>query len=128
MQQNKENRSFKIITAIALCVAVLCLSVAYAALSQQLKITGTATVEATNWSIDGPGDTEITPDDEGGKREGEGDMTGTIDDNGEGVVTVSIDATLKKPGDAAEIVVPIKNNGDIDAHLSSVSGLTSAIQ
>ena len=53
MQQNNNgNRSFKIITAIALCVAVLCLSVAYASLSATLKVSGTATVEKASWGVE----------------------------------------------------------------------------
>ena len=127
-QNNKENRSFKIITAIALCVAVLCLSVAYAALSQSLKIDGTATVEHADWNIDGPGNTTLTEKSPGGSSSGtDSHMTGEVTDNGEGVIAVAITAHLKKPGDYAEIEIPVTNNGDVDAHLSSVTGTSSEI-
>lgn len=128
-QNNKENRSFKIITAIALCVAVLCLSVAYASLSQSLKITGTATVEHADWNIAGPGNRTITETDDGGSHSGEDShMSGVVTDNGEGVIAVAITAKLKKPGDFAEIEIPVKNEGGVEAHLSSITGTSSNIK
>ena len=119
-QNNKENRSFKIITAVALCVAVLCLSVAYAALAQQLSIKGTANVVASNWNIDvplQPTQTAFT---------GEGSISGTAT-NQEGVVAVDVKATLKKPGDSATLSFDVKNTGDIDAHLASITGTVGAL-
>ncbi len=124
MEQQKRNgdRAFKVITVVALVVAVLCLSVAYAALSQQLKITGTAKVEHAEWKVDNDGTAPSV------NRVGEGtveeDPTATTVG---GVTTVSFKAKLKKPGDAVEISVPVKNTGDIDAVLASVSGANGVL-
>ncbi len=118
MQQNnnRENRSFKIITAIALCVAVLCLSVAYATLSASLKISGTATVEKANWQI------ELEKAGTGYETAGTATVnTYTLTENS---TTVSdLEVTLKKPGDKATITLNAVNKGDIAAELTSITKL-----
>lgn len=118
MQQPK-NRSFKIVTAVALVVAVICLTVAYASLSRSLKVTGTADVEKTEWGIG----TE-------GKETGVGESggTGTVAATTEGnVVNVKITANLKLPGQSYTATIPVKNTGEINASLSSVTGDKASI-
>ena len=120
-QNNKENRSFKIITAIALCVAVLCLSVAYATLSANLKISGTATVEKASWGV------ELQKQEEPGY-----EVTGT----GTTVSDLTIanneikdlKVNLKYPGAKAVIKLKAKNTGDIPALLNSVTPATITCQ
>ena len=118
MQQNNNgNRSFKIITAIALCVAVLCLSVAYASLSATLKVSGTATVEKASWGV------ELQKQDSLGY-----EVTGT----GTTVSDLTIanneiedlKVNLKYPGAKAVIKLKAKNTGDIPAELSSITPAT----
>ena len=115
MQQNnnKENRSFKIITAIALCVAVLCLSVAYATLSAQLKVSGTAKVEVANWDV------HLEKDGTGYDTEGTGATVNSYTVNGQTASNIQIG--LKYPGDKAIIKLKAKNTGDIPAVLNNVT-------
>ena len=40
----RNQREMRIITVVALCVAVICLSVAYAAMNQTLKVSGEANI------------------------------------------------------------------------------------
>ena len=115
----RQNRKLKIGTAIVLGVAIICLSIAYAALSKNLHITGTTNVKSSNWSIKNQSEPVTS-------HEGEGSGTAeasTLD----GVTTISITANLKKPGDAFIVTIPIENEGDIDAHLSGIKGATSNI-
>lgn len=115
-QNNKENRSFKIITAIALCVAVLCLSVAYATLSANLKISGTATVEKASWDI------QLEKVSEPGfTKTGTGASASyTISKN----VISDLAVTLKYPGDSVTINLNAVNKGDIPAVLDTISNST----
>lgn len=115
MQQPK-NRSFKIVTAVALIVAVICLSVAYASLSRNLNITGTADVDKTKWEI-------------GTASDPTGVGNGTVDATlAEGSLNVSITANLKLPGDKYVATVPVKNTGEIAAKLTSITGETASIE
>lgn len=110
-QNNNNNRSFKIITVIALCVAVLCLSVAYAALSQQLNIRGNASVQAANWDIHFANfETSTT---------GAAQISHTSKENSTAVSGLNI--TLTKPGDSATLKFNIVNAGDINAVLKTLT-------
>ncbi len=113
MQQNSNNRSFKIITVIALCVAVLCLSVAYAALTQNLSIEGTAEVQAATWKVKMENFTPATG----------GNLTYTSNET-----TISdLAVTFTKPGESQTLSFDITNDGSIDAVLSSITGLDSGL-
>ena len=47
----EKQRKIKVMSVVALIVAVLGLTVAFAALSQTLTINGTANVDAASWDI-----------------------------------------------------------------------------
>lgn len=121
--QQKENRSFKIITAIALCVAVLCLAVAYATLSQNLEVKGSADVQVANWKIGVPSDSGVSTSKGGSDKV---DVQTSVSDT-IGKTTVDITATLALPGDHVEVTVPIKNEGEIDAVLSDIQNYNTPI-
>ncbi len=110
------NRAFKITVIFAVCVIALCLSIAYAALAQQLKIKGTAEVEAASWQVEMPNEPTVN--------KSGNDVSVTYDkDTSETGVTLIKDLhiVVRKPGDFVELQVPIANNGDINAYLQSVS-------
>ncbi len=116
MQENKNNRSFKIITVIALCVAVICLSVAYAALSQQLNIEGTATVQKATWDV------HLEKEATGYETVGDAEVS-QLDVPDKSTTVSSLSVKLKKPGDKATIKLKAVNGGDIDATLTNVTKL-----
>ncbi len=110
MQENNNNRSFKIVTIVALCVAVLCLSVAYAALTAKLEIRGTAEVQKATW--------DVHMDESSFNPTTGGNLTYTADET-----TVSdLHVKFTKPGDSQTLKFKIHNYGDIDAELSSITG------
>lgn len=105
------SKNLKTISIVGLIAIVAALSVAYAALSQTLNITGTATLKQNTWNIAfGSGNCLAT-----------GSATaGTVD--GSGSTTASVTGVkLALPGDTVTCTIPITNNGTINATLSSIS-------
>lgn len=117
--EKDNNRAFKTLAIVAICIAVVGLSIGYAALSQTLNITTEATVgsQASNWNIK-----FVNP--------GEGQATGTSD---VGTITLtSTDVTvsgviLKAPGDAVTYTFDVVNDGTIDAKVSTFTQKTPTV-
>ena len=112
MMVNKREREIKIIAIVALLVAVAGLSIAYAALSTTLRITGNATVNSATWQVQFV--------------EGEWSKFGDANATGPtfGVTTLSnISVTLVKPGDKAVYEFKVANNGTIPATLSTETAI-----
>ena len=106
----EKERRIKTLSLVALIVAVLGLTVAFAALSQTLTINGTASINSATWDIhfenlgsDTNGDATIN---------GEPTLNAT---------TISgINVTLTKPNDSVIFLVDIVNDGTIDAKVESI--------
>lgn len=99
-----------------LAVGLVGITVAYAALTQQLRIEGTATVAASNWdihfeSMSAGAATGYATLPEAGKLAIEGNTT-TISGN---------IGTLKAPGDSITYTFNIVNAGDINASITNVT-------
>ena len=106
----EKERKIKVLSVVALIIAVLGLTVAFAALSETLTINGTASVDAASWDIhfenlriDAYGDGSIM---------GEPEISGTTISN--------LNMKVTKPNDVSSILVDIKNGGTINAKISSV--------
>ena len=106
----EKERKIKTLSLVALIVAVLGLTVAFAALSQTLTINGTASVDAATWDVHFEGLTN--------------EVSGGAKINGDPVVNgtsiTGINATLTKPNDYALFMTDIQNAGTINAKISSV--------
>ena len=107
MYKNRKKRTIIIGSLLAILIVM---TVGYAAFSTQLNITGTSNI-ASNWDVQIIGITPGTP-------------TGT----GENAVapsytatTATMEANLYAPGDAMTYEITIKNNGNIDAVLDSIT-------
>ena len=106
----EKERKVKTLSLVALIVAVLGLTVAFAALSQTLTINGTASVNAATWDIHFENlDKEI-----------QGDASFNSEPVLDGTKISNINGTLTKPGDMLNIEVDISNKGTINAKISSV--------
>ena len=131
----EKERKIKVLSIVALIVAVLGLTVAFAALSQTLTINGTAKVEKNN--ADGTGDkwnvrfygvssdgttidestTTVKPVITGGSSYPAKAKDATLNDT-----TISgVDVTLRKPGDKVVYTFYVKNAGKINAKLSTAN-------
>ncbi len=112
MSSNKKN-----IFLVILIIGVLSMSIAFAALSSRLSISGSVGVSETTWDIRFQNfSSSSTP------------QTTTLGETNTGVLkSVTTNATkitnlkvdLKKPGDIVIYTFDIKNNGSIDARLST---------
>lgn len=108
----KKKREKKSILIAVLLVAVVFMSVGYAALASQLDINGTAAI-ASKWDVKF---TSIT----------EGVATGTASNKtapGYSSTTATFDVALVAPGDSMTYDIVVSNAGTLDAKLDSIVGL-----
>ncbi len=115
----EKERKIKTLSFVALIVAVLGLTVAFAALSQTLTINGNATVDTATWDIHfanlssgaTTGGASVTTE-----------PTIKADSNGkESTVIGDYDVVLTKPGDSITYTFDVTNAGTVDATLSSLT-------
>lgn len=106
----EKQRKIKVLSVVALIVAVLGLTVAFAALSQTLTINGTANVDAASWDIH----FETISSNKNGDA--------TINDfpHIAGTSITRINVTLTKPNDGVEFRTRIVNDGTVDVKIDSV--------
>ena len=107
----EKTRKVKIISLIVLVVMILCLTVAFAALSQTLTINGSAAVNTASWDIHFEKTSGKETEVKGAATFTEPTLNGTTIEN--------FSATLTKPGDSVTYYFDIVNNGTVDAVISS---------
>lgn len=119
-----ESRHKNILIGILLAI-VFVMSIGYAAFTQSLNITGTASLDA-KWDVhmtenNGSGVTSsVDTDLEMNVITSDGQSTtGTIN-VAEGGLTATVSATLVTPGDTVTFRIPIVNEGTINAQLNSL--------
>lgn len=112
METNKKN-----ILIGALLVAIVAMSVGYAAIAQQLTVNGSANFSDAKWNI---AFSEIALDSaasEGATEVTKANIVGT---------TASFDVKLEYPGAYATYKITVKNAGTINAVLKSIAGVEEA--
>ena len=118
-----QNKTKNVLLAV-LIVGLVSMTVAYAAFSTTLTISSTAKVAATKWDIKITDWTQKTVANLNG---GTSEATVKASPSVGATSVTGIEVTFKKPGDAAQFTFNIKNEGDIDAKLTSVSGMTETV-
>ena len=110
----KKERGFKTIAVVALCVALVALSVAYAGYTSTLTVEGTATVKSA-WDIKW---TDLSA----GTKTGYADISNKslAIDSTEQAISGFI-GTLKAPGDTITYTWKASNKGEIDATVTGVT-------
>ena len=103
----EKERKVRVLSIAALLVAVLGLTVAFAALSQTLTIKGSAAVNAASWDIHFEKTSGKETEVKGAATFTEPTLSGTTIEN--------FSATLTKPGDSVTYYFDIVNNGTVDA-------------
>lgn len=126
----RQSKGLLVIVAV-LAVAVLAMSVGFAALSQTLKIDGEVKVDPQNWKVqfvEGSTDVSGTTVSANNKKFKADNVTPiTADDilsSSDVTVTgtsVTFDAHLQQIGDVADFTVDVENAGDIDAVLKALT-------
>ena len=100
------------IILIVLAVCLIGITVAYATLSQNLKISGVAKVGKTSWNIHFT--KVLTPKAEGYAEGGKATL------NSDSTVLTVSEGILKVPGDTITYVFDVINEGDLDAEVETV--------
>ena len=111
----RHERSLQNFIIVILTVAVLAMSIGFAAYEQNLNISGTATFTSSKWDVHFDTSSFNEP----------GTIKATTKDVGN--TSVSYTVTLAEPGDVYTFSIGIKNYGTIDATLKKINmtGLTS---
>ena len=112
----ESERKVKIITLVAVIVAVIGLTIAFAAMSRTLNIHGSGTMDPVNWDIyfeniklkSDTSPSSVT----GNPTPTTGNTAATIN---------NLNVTLKNPGDEVVWTADITNNGDVNAEMQSFS-------
>lgn len=108
------NDKKKNILIVALFVAIVAMSVGYAALAQVLKINGTSNINA-EWNV------EITNIEVKNQVGASDRVVPTFTSK-----TATFDVNLSYPGASSTYLVTVKNNGTINAKLSEITGVEAA--
>lgn len=103
----ERNRKIKILSLVALIVAVLGLGVAFAALSSQLTINGSAKAQAGSWNIHFAKTLNMPTQTTGNASFTEPTLSDTS--------ILGFKATVTKPGDSVTYYFDIVNSGTVDA-------------
>ncbi len=110
----QKERGFRIIAVIALMVAVVGLTIGYAAYSSTLKITGAANVDPSSWGVKfayKTGDTLVATK--------TGNALVTTEATLSDTQVSGFNATLKAPGDSVSYTFLVSNSGTLDAKLTT---------
>ena len=110
----------KNVLLIALVIGIVSMVVAYASLSTELRISSSAKVAATKWQIEITDWTKQTVSNLNGGTSEATVVAPTVTTT----AITGLEVTFKKPGDAVQYTFNIKNKGDINAKLTSISGET----
>lgn len=103
----EKNRKIKTLSLVALIVAVLGLGVAFAALSSQLTINGSAKAQAGSWNIHFAKTLDMPTQTTGDASFTEPTLSDTS--------ILGFKATVTKPGDSVTYYFDIVNSGTVDA-------------
>lgn len=113
----RQKQDIKIITIIFLIIIVFSLAIAYATLSQQLNIRGTAGFHSAKWSVRFNGVSgKVASGDPNFVKYTLPDVADTSLKN--------FKVTLSEPGDSVTFTISVINDGEIDAELGSLTKLT----
>ena len=108
--EKKKNTQMFVIAILA--VAVLTMSVGFAAFTQTLDISGNVSVASSSWNIQF---------DTSSYKESSGSVSIAADNRTISGTSMTYNVTLTKPGDFYEFTVNVKNTGTFDANLTGIT-------
>lgn len=117
MKFNHRQKTKKIASTfiLILVVSIISLTIAYAALSETLTISGSGTVNASNWDINVANSTVYSNKSTGSATFTTPTISGT---------TISYSVSLTKPGDSVTLYFDVTNDGDILGEITSIVNST----
>ena len=111
----EKDRKFRALAIAAICIAVVGVSVAYAALTASLTITGTATVEAATWDVHW----DASPSGSANQ------STASVSNVAATTDKLTFAVKFTAPGDSVTINAKMVNDGTLKAKLSGNADLTN---
>lgn len=116
----EKDRSFRSLAVIAILVATVGISIAFATLSQVLQVSGTAKVKGGTWAVSF---TNLQAPSVIG--EANIDTLATLTNNS---TTMNFAVSLKQPGDKVTYLFDVTNSGTINTKVSAINlaGVTEA--
>lgn len=114
----QKDRGFRNLAIVAICIAVVALSIGYSALSSVLTINGSTNVKGNTWDVHFENLTKPTKANSG--------LVGSATESSSTLTTTSLtfSANLSLPGDSITYLWDVTNAGTIDAKLDSAPTLT----
>ena len=109
----EKERRIRILSIIALVIAVLGLTIAFASLSTTLKINGGAKVDAATWDVKFEELSSASTTGSASEIE-----SPTISEDGKKIENMKVHLT--KPKDSVTYTVYVANNGSINAEVTSI--------
>ena len=104
------------LTIMIIVILIGCMSIAYAALTQNLTISGTGTVNASNWDIRLKNSTNYF-----NRKTGTATFTTPVVN---GTTIANYTVTFEKPGDSVTLYFDVENKGDLLGEISSIVSKT----
>ena len=114
----RQERGTQNLVIVLLAVAVLVMSVGFAAYSQNLTINGTATFKKASWDVHF--DKTSFAEDSNNSVATNPATTHTFSQTNDKPTQLDYTVTLEKPGDVYQFTVNVVNEGTIDAKLTSI--------
>lgn len=108
-----KQKKIRYVIILVFCIAIACISVAYALLKTNLNVTGNAKIDEASWNIEFQ-DLSSNP---AVTTTGEADIS-KLKLNG---TVIELDVVVAKPKDSITYLFNVKNTGTIDAKISHVA-------
>ena len=108
----EKQKNTQLLVIAILSIALLTMSVGFAAYSTSLNITGNVTVQGAVWNVQF---------DTNSYQEGTGSVNVSDGNRTIGTTAMTFNVTLEKPGDFYEYTIDVKNTGTFDAQLISAT-------
>lgn len=108
----KKSISYSTVIIVLLGVAIVAMSIGFAAFASNLTIEGSASVESSNWNIGFQEDSY---------QETSGSVTVQPENRTIEGTSMTYDVTLSEPGDFYEFTINVENKGTFDAQLSGIT-------
>lgn len=120
----EKDRGFRVLAIVAICIAVVGLSIGYAALQTTLKIDTTANVKGATWKVEfaNLGTPTLT-----GKA-AVATPAAISAYNSVANTQITINVNLFQPGDSVVYTFDVTNAGTIDAKLSAIPTITGIVE
>ncbi|MCI8394066.1 MAG: hypothetical protein HFH86_01115 [Bacilli bacterium] len=110
----EKERKTKFLAILAICIAVVGLTVGFAAFSSALTINGTSTIKSSSWQVRFENLSAVTKT--GTATEVSAPTVNTNDTN-----IGDYDVTLTTPGDSISYTFDVANNGTFDAEVTTIT-------